>query len=100
MSLDWKPARLPERAPLEGRTVRLEPVDPGRHPKCAFRRSSSGAPELWNHLAYGPFANQDVFTGWLEERAASDDPLFYAVVDRGARRAGWPASADRAAATA
>jgi RimJ/RimL family protein N-acetyltransferase len=79
--LDWKPARRPERAPLEGETVRLEPVDPGRHAGDLFA-ASGGAPALWDYLAYGPFPNQHVFTEWLKERAASDDPLFYAVVDR------------------
>ena len=79
--LDWKPARRPERAPLEGDTVRLEPVDPDRHAGDLFA-TSKGAPALWDYLAYGPFESEPVFTEWLKDRAASDDPLFYAVVDR------------------
>jgi RimJ/RimL family protein N-acetyltransferase len=79
--LNWKPARRPERAPLEGETVRLEPVDPDRHAGDLFA-ASEGAPALWDYLAYGPFENQHVFTEWLKERASSRDPLFYAVVDR------------------
>jgi RimJ/RimL family protein N-acetyltransferase len=79
--LDWKPARLPQRVPLEGVTVVLEPVDPDRHAKALYS-SSERAPEIWTHLAYGPFGSQAAFTGWLEDRAATEDPLFYAVVDR------------------
>jgi RimJ/RimL family protein N-acetyltransferase len=79
--LDWKPARRPERVPLEGETVRLEPVDPDRHAGDLFA-SSEGAPGLWDYLAYGPFPSQGAFTEWLKERASSRDPLFYAVVDR------------------
>ena len=79
--LDWRPARLPEKVPLAGATVILEPVDPARHAAQLFS-SSKDAPELWKHLAYGPFANQDEFTSWLLDRAATDDPLFYALVDR------------------
>jgi RimJ/RimL family protein N-acetyltransferase len=79
-ALDWKPARPPERAPLEGETVRLEPVDPARHAKDLFT-ASEGAPSLWDHLAYGPFENPEVFTEWLKERVASHDPLFYAIID-------------------
>jgi RimJ/RimL family protein N-acetyltransferase len=79
--LDWKPARRPKRALLEGETVRLEPVDPERHAGDLFA-TSEGAPALWDYLAYGPFPSQLIFTDWLKERAASDDPLFYAVVDR------------------
>jgi RimJ/RimL family protein N-acetyltransferase len=81
--LDWKPARLPQRVPLEGVSVVLEPVDPHRHAKTLYT-SSERAPEIWTHLAYGPFASQAAFTNWLEDRAATDDPLFYAVVDRAA----------------
>jgi RimJ/RimL family protein N-acetyltransferase len=81
--LDWKPVRLPLRVPLEGDSVVLEPIDPRRHANELFS-SSEGAPELWTHLAYGPFGNQGTFTAWLEDRAATDDPLFYAIVDRAA----------------
>jgi RimJ/RimL family protein N-acetyltransferase len=79
--LDWKSARLPQRVPLQGNTVVLEPVDPPRHATELFS-SSKDAPELWKHLAYGPFANQAEFTSWLEDRSATEDPLFYAIIDR------------------
>jgi RimJ/RimL family protein N-acetyltransferase len=81
--LDWKSARLPQRVPLEGDAVVLEPVDPDRHAIALFS-SSKQAPELWTYLAYGPFASQAVFTRWLADRAATEDPLFYAIVDRAA----------------
>ena len=61
--------------------MRLEPVDPGRHAGDLFA-ASDGAPELWDYVAYGPFESERVFTEWVKDRAASDDPLFYAVVDR------------------
>jgi RimJ/RimL family protein N-acetyltransferase len=89
--LDWKPARLPKRVPLEGAAVVLEPLDPARHATALFS-SSKDAPELWKHLAYGPFANQGAFTTWLQDRAATDDPLFYALVDRTAGEARGMAS--------
>jgi len=71
--------------------VVLEPVDPARHANDLFL-ASEGAPALWDYLAYGPFENQRVFTEWLKERAASDDPLFYAVIDRASRQARGMAS--------
>jgi RimJ/RimL family protein N-acetyltransferase len=89
--LDWKPARVPAKVPLEGAAVVLEPVDPARHAAALFS-SSEDAPELWQHLAYGPFPNQDEFAGWLQDRAATDDPLFYALVDRAAGEARGMAS--------
>src|SRR6202171_4164758 len=42
---------------------------------------ADGAPAIWDYLPYGPFESQEAFTGWLEGRAATDDPLFYALVD-------------------
>jgi len=59
--LNWKPARRPRRAPLEGETVRLEPVDADRHAGDLFA-ASEGAPALWDYLAYGPFESERVFT--------------------------------------
>jgi RimJ/RimL family protein N-acetyltransferase len=87
--LKWKPASAPGHTALNGELVRLELVDPARHAEQLFT-ASHGAdkdPHLWDHLAYGPFADQEEFTGWLEQRAASADPLFFAVVDIAARRA-------------
>jgi RimJ/RimL family protein N-acetyltransferase len=89
--LDWKHARLPQRVPLEGDAVVLEPVDPVRHANDLFS-ASEGEPALWDYLAYGPFENQHVFTEWLKGRAASDDPLFYAVIDRASSQARGMAS--------
>jgi len=89
--LDWKPARMPEKVPLEGATVVLEPVDPALHAESLYA-SSEDSPELWKHLAYGPFKDQDEFTRWLKDRAATDDPLFYALVDRAAGQARGMAS--------
>ena len=89
--LSWSPARTPERSPLEGETVKLEPVDPARHAGDLFT-ASEGAPSLWDHLAYGPFEDQEVFASWLEERAASNDPLFYAIIERASGQAQGMAS--------
>jgi RimJ/RimL family protein N-acetyltransferase len=90
-NLDWKPLRSPDRAPIEGTTVRLELVDPARHAKDLFA-ASEGAPGLWEYLPYGPFEDQQVFTEWLKDRAHSDDPLFYAIVDRASGHAQGMAS--------
>ena len=70
----------------------LEPLDPARHAAALFA-SSKDAPELWKHLAYGPFANLDMFTTWLQDRAATDDPLFYALSTAPrARHVAWRAT--------
>ena len=89
--LNWKPARQPDRIALEGESVILEPVDPSRHARALYA-AADGAPAIWDYLAYGPFENREAFTEWLEARAASEDPLFYAVVDRASSAARGMAS--------
>jgi len=91
IDLDWKPARQPERISLEGVSVTLEPVDPSRHARALYA-AADGAPSIWDYLPYGPFENREMFTDWLEARAASDDPLFFSVVDKAAGSARGMAS--------
>ena len=87
-SLNWTPAGAPSRNALSGGLVSLEVLDPSRHTESLYASShAAGAERLWEHLPYGPFAGQHEFTTWLEERAASADPLFFAVVDSGSKRA-------------
>ncbi len=86
MNLQWKPARPLSRVALEGELVRLEPVDVARHAGQLFAAQSS-APELWAYLPYGPFESETAFRVWLTERAATSDPLFYAIIERSSGRA-------------
>jgi RimJ/RimL family protein N-acetyltransferase len=83
LSLDFTPSKLPERVPIAGSTVRLEPIDPARHARQLFDAShDSGAADLlFRHLPYGPFASFDDFKAWLDGCAASTDPLFFAIFD-------------------
>jgi RimJ/RimL family protein N-acetyltransferase len=80
--LNWTHASVPGRNALNGELVRLEILDPDRHAESLFISShGEGSAQLWQNLPYGPFAGQEEFTSWLEQRAASSDPLFFAVVD-------------------
>ena len=73
---------------IDGDLVRLEVLEPPRHAASLFTSSHvPGAESLWEHLPYGPFAGQAEFATWLEQRAASTDPLFFAVVDWESMRA-------------
>jgi RimJ/RimL family protein N-acetyltransferase len=85
MSLDWTPARPPDRAPIVGATVRIEPLDPERQARALFSASHQrdGGELLFRYLPYGPFAGFADFRAWLDKCAATKDPLFFAVVDGG-----------------
>src|SRR5260370_158064 len=79
--LGWQTARLRGEVELEGELMLIEPVDVARHAGQLFAAQSS-APELWEYLPYGPFESESDFRGWLTERAANSEPLFYAIIER------------------
>jgi RimJ/RimL family protein N-acetyltransferase len=89
-----RPARAPGRTALEGRLVRLVPLDPARHapPLYAASHGSGADPRLWTYLPYGPFHDEAALRAFLEDAARSDDPLFYAIEDRATGAAAGVAS--------
>jgi len=91
---NWKPARLPARAPIVGRLVRLEPLDPARHATDLFDQAHGPGADakLWDYLPYGPFPDRAGFDQYLRAIAAPDDPLFYAIVDQPSGKASGVAS--------
>ena len=89
----WTPPPRPARDGMSGAYCRLEPLDAARHAADLFeanRRDADG--RMWTYLAYGPFDALDVYRSWVERMAASDDPLFFAVVDTASGRAAGVAS--------
>ena len=71
--VDWAPARRPARAPIEGRLVRLRPIDPEKDAAPLFRSSHPplGDPEHWTYLPYGPYEDETGLRARLEETAHS-----------------------------
>ena len=79
--LGWRPAKRPDRTPLTGDTVLLEPLEVARHGEELYA-STAGADSTWDYLPYGPFAGKGDFMAWLEQRAPVDDPLTFTLIDR------------------
>ena len=79
----WHAPPRPPRVTLEGRFCRVEPLDVGRHAR-QLHDANSLDPDgrMWTYLFSGPFASFDEYRAWLEPRPASEDPLFFAFVDR------------------
>ncbi len=85
---DWSPAAPPPREPIEGRFCRIEPLDADRH--AAELHAANLLDELgamWTYMPYGPFASLDEYQAWCRQMAASDDPLFHAIIDVASNRA-------------
>lgn len=83
----WQPCPIPDQRLLQGRFVRLEALDAGRHGNDLWAALQGPDPALWDYLPYGPFAERATFDAWLAGNAASRDPLFYAVIEQGSGRA-------------
>ena len=82
--VDAAPARRPSPGTvLEGRHVRLVPLDPAAHAEALFRNAHGPeAPALWQYLGQGPFADAAAFRAHVEASAASADPFFFCILDR------------------
>jgi RimJ/RimL family protein N-acetyltransferase len=82
----WRPRPRPARVTLEGRYARLEPLDAARHGDQLFAASMApGAEERFRYLPDSP-QERAAFGGWLARSAASEDPLFHAVIDSASGR--------------
>ena len=75
-------AMPPQRTSLAGRYVTLEPLDAGLHAASLYALSHGpGTASLWTYLPEGPFADAGTFHAYVEAKARSADPLFYAIID-------------------
>jgi RimJ/RimL family protein N-acetyltransferase len=85
----WTPRPLPERKVLTGRTVRLEPLEPGMHEEDLWEaaQGANDIPGFWDYLGYGPYFQRSVFHDDIATHAASSDPLFFAAIDQATGRA-------------
>lgn len=90
---DWSPRPRPPRTPMQGRTCRVEPLDPERHAGDLFS-AFSAAPDRrgWTYLPGILPETEAAYRAELERMAAGTDPLFHAIVDAGTGRAVGTAS--------
>jgi RimJ/RimL family protein N-acetyltransferase len=86
----WRPAREPARAPMRGRWITLEPLKPRQHAAALYEATHGPGHDrrLWDFRFVGPFVSRADFASWLAACADSEDPLFFAIVDRQRRALG------------
>ena len=75
-------ARRPEPTTIEGRFVRLRPLDAGRDAAALFEATHGAGEQVWAYLADGPYASRQEFEEALAAKATSADAAFEAIVDR------------------
>ena len=77
------PAKRPQRTTLNGRVVSIVPLDPVAHADALFKSACGEKNEaLWLYLFEGPFATRAAFDSHLQQKASSEDPLFFAILDK------------------
>jgi RimJ/RimL family protein N-acetyltransferase len=81
-------AKRPERVTLSGRFVTLEPLDADRHAAEIWGATHGGEKDrIWEYLFETPFPDEAAFRAHIERKAASEDPLFYAIIDNATGKA-------------
>jgi RimJ/RimL family protein N-acetyltransferase len=86
--VDGPAASRPGRTTLQGRAVKLTPIDPRAHGDALYEAINGEAGDrLWHYLFEGPFADRATFDAHLQRIAASEDPLFFAILDKASESA-------------
>jgi RimJ/RimL family protein N-acetyltransferase len=79
----WTARERPSAPVIEGRLVRLERLDAGRHAEGLFEASAAAeADAKFRWLPEAPPSDRGAFRNWVARMAGSEDPLFYAVIDK------------------
>ena len=88
----WNPPPRPDRAAMDGRYCRIEPLDEHHATQLHAANGRDVDGRTWTYLAYGPFPNEEAYRTWHAAACRGADPLFYAIVDRATGRAAGVAS--------
>ncbi|MEO4044163.1 GNAT family protein [Hoeflea sp. CAU 1731] len=79
----WTGCSRPERTTLEGRFARMEPLSAARHGNGLFSAATvDDAAARFTYLPEIPPSSRADFQPWLETAQASDDPLYFVVIDK------------------
>ncbi|MDB5657772.1 MAG: family N-acetyltransferase [Cypionkella sp.] len=78
----WTPRQRPQALTLEGRFVRLEKLE-ARHTAELFAASATAEADVrFTWLPEAPPSDLASFGGWVEKVAQSEDPIFFAIIDK------------------
>jgi RimJ/RimL family protein N-acetyltransferase len=83
----WTGAKHPQPVTLEGHYARLEPLNAEQHGADLLSSALVGGRERFRYLFDSPPPDMEHFTHWLHKAERSEDPLFFAVIDRADGRA-------------
>ncbi len=79
---NWQGCERPHCKVFEGRFVRLEPLEIDRHGDELYEAATAGdADGRFRWLPENTPASRKAFQPWLEKVQASEDPMYFAVID-------------------
>jgi len=83
----WTARPRPSRVTLEGRSVRIEPLSLSHVPDLFAAYASDAIGRMWTYLSVGPFAAEADLAKWVSAIIPSEDPLFFAAIDKASGKA-------------
>lgn len=81
------PRPRPARVVIDGRYTRLEPLSRAHAPALFEASAAPGAEARFAYLFEQPPSAPADIDAWIERASATDDPLFFAVIDKASGRA-------------
>lgn len=76
-----EPARRPARVTISGSHITLTPLLPDHSTQLFALVGGDQAAWLWDYMPDGPFPDSDGFSVFISQKAASEDPLIFAIKD-------------------
>jgi RimJ/RimL family protein N-acetyltransferase len=87
------PAQPPRRTVLEGRLVRVAPLDAAAHSAAIYAGTHGEDQDTrWAWMSDGPFPDLPAFEAQMARKQESEDPLYFALVERASGMPGGYAS--------
>ena len=85
------PASWPARVTLTGRFTTLVPLDASLHADDLWNSglNDPANDDLWLYMGDGPYADAASFRAAIEKKAASEDPLFFAILQNAKKAIGY-----------
>jgi RimJ/RimL family protein N-acetyltransferase len=78
---NWSPPPHPPAGlTLEGKRIRLEPLEADDHAADLFA-AFSGHDALWDYMPYGPFSSASAYHRWVKDHQGRNDPVFFTLRD-------------------
>ncbi len=78
----WAGCKPLPRTPMYGRTCNVVPLEQGHSAALHAAFSADETGTLWTYMPAGPFKSEADYAAWVADACHSEDPLFFAIIDK------------------